>query len=165
MKNLGLLGLIVLLALAAGCASSKQPNSDAPDGIFTSTTDDALGYKMTVFPPKGGPAMTVAIQEYGGFLPQHVTVVLRPRLCLIQITGQGLATNWSDQGLFVVANHVPYWQLKKSPQKAAVPGKSAAVPAAIFMTTRSPQEANSVAAALRKRYSLPAEPDATVDVN
>jgi hypothetical protein len=155
-KNLGLLGSIALLALAAGCKTEKLPTSDAPDGLYIKSDGSVLSYTMKMLPPGGGKPQSIDIQEYKGFVPQHVTVIPEQRGCFVQITGAGTG-NWLDQVIVLVANKTPYLPARKSAAKPAVEGKNPASPATIFLVVGTVAEAEKIAEAMRTHYYLPPE--------
>jgi hypothetical protein len=144
---------VALVAVLTGCASPKEATqTDAPDGFYVEATDTAPGYPLEVAPPSGGRALAFHIQDYVGFVPQHVVVFDTPEGYCVQVNGRATVEKWSEQGIIVVANRKPYFELSKSGQ--AVSGNRVGLPATISLVLRTREEANAVANALRRRYSL-----------
>jgi hypothetical protein len=146
-------GRVALVAVLTGCASPNEATqTEAPDGFYIGATGTAPGYTLEVVSPGGGGALAVRIQDYVGFVPQHVVVFDTPDGYYVQVSGRATVEKWSDQGIIIVANHKPYFELSKSGQ--AVSGSRFGLSAAISLVLRTRQEADAVATALRRRYSL-----------
>jgi hypothetical protein len=144
---------LALAAVLTGCASPKEATqTDAPDGFYIGATGTAPGYTLEVVPPSGGRALAFRIQDYVGFVPQHVVVFDTPNGYYVQVSGRATVEKWLEQGIIIVANRKPYFELSKSGQ--AVPGSRFGLSAAISLVLGTREEADAVATALRRRYSL-----------
>ena len=144
---------VALVAVLTGCASPKEAaQTEAPDGFYIGATGTAPGYTLEVVPPSGGRALAFRIQDYVGFVPQHVVVFDTPDGYYVQVSGRATVEKWFEQGIIIVANRKPYFELSKSGQ--AVPGSRFGLSAAISLVLRTREEADAVATALRRRYSL-----------
>jgi hypothetical protein len=145
--------LVVLVDFLAGCASPKErTQTDAPDGFYIEATAAAPGYASEVIPPGGGRALSFRIQDYVGFVPWHVVVFATPEGYTVQISGRASVETWWEQGIIIVANHKLYFELSKSGQAAS--GNRVGPSATISLVLRTREEADAVASALRRRYSL-----------
>jgi hypothetical protein len=146
------------MALVAGLTGCESPNEvthiDAPDGFYVAATGTAAGYTLKVVPPSGGRALTFGIQSYVGFLPQHVVVFDTPDGYCVQISGRAAVENWLRHGIILVANHKPYFELNKSGQAVSATRQRIDPSATISLVLRTRKEADAVATALRRRYSL-----------
>ena len=153
MKLLHAFTLVVLVEFLAGCASPKEPTqTDAPDGFYIRATGTAPGYASEVVPPGGGRALSFRIQDYVGFVPLQVVVFDTPEDYTVQISGRATVERWWEQGIIIIANHKPYFELSKSGQAAS---RNRVGPSAtISLVVRTREEADAVASALRRRYSL-----------
>ena len=142
-----------LVAVLTGCASPKEAKqTEAPDGFYIEATGTAPGYTLEVVPPSGGRTLTFRIQDYVGFVPQQVVVFDAPEGYYVHVSGRATAERWSAQGIIIVANHKAYFELSKSGQ--AVSRGRVGPSATISWVLRTRAEADAVASALRKRYSL-----------
>ena len=154
MKLLHTFALVVLVEFLAGCASlTERTQTDAPDGFYIETTGPDPGYASEVIPPGGGRALYFRIQDFVGFVPWHVVVIFdAPDGYTVQIKGIATVEKWWEQGIIIVANHKTYFELSKSGQAAS---RNRVGPAAtISLVLRTHEEADAVASALRRRYSL-----------
>ena len=153
MKLLHTFPFVALVAVLTGCASPKAVTQiDAPDGFYVEATGTAPGYTLEVVPPGGGHELTFRIQDYVGFVPRHFVVFDTPDGYTVQISGRATVEKWWEQGIIIVANHKPYFELSKSSQ--ADSGNRVGPSATISFILHTREEADAVAAALRRRYSL-----------
>ena len=144
-----------LVAVLTGCASPKEATQiDAPDGFYVAATGTAPGYTLEVVPPSGGRALTLGIQSYVGFVPQHVVVFDTPDGYCVQISGRATVENWLGHGIIIVANHKPYFELNKAGQAVSATARRVDPSATISLVLRTRKEADAVATALQRRYSL-----------
>ena len=152
MKLLHTFTLVVLVEFLAGCAAPKaRTQTDAPDGFYIEATGTLAGYASEVLPPGGGRALSFRIQDYVGFVPRHFVVFDTPDGYTVQISGRATVEKWWEQGIIIVANHKPYFELSKSGQAAS---RNRVGPSAtISLVLRTREEADAVASALRRRYS------------
>ena len=155
MKLLHAFSFVALAAVLTGCASPKEARQiDVPDGLYVAATGTAAGYTLEVVPPSGGQALTLGIQSYVGFVPQHVVVFDTPDGYCVQFSGRATVENWLGHGIIIVANHKPYFELNKSGQAVSATRRRVDPSATISLVLRTRKEADAVAAALRRRYSL-----------
>ena len=146
----------VVAALALiGCASSKEmTQTNAPDGFYVETSEVSDSYKLQVVPPSGGRALRFHIRHYTAFVPQRVIVFDAPDGNHVQVDGKATAHEWSKEAIIIVANGKPYFELGKSGQAVSEGGVRFGPSATVALVLSTREEAESVASALRRRYSL-----------
>jgi len=154
--------LIKLAALGGavaltGCASPKPTaaQTDAPDGFYIeAAAGKSPTYTLEVLPAGSDQPRTFRIQEYTGFVPQRVLVFDASGKYFLQIDGRA-AAGWSKEGIILVVNRKAYTGLTKSGQATSATRERVGQSASISLSASTREEAERVASALKRRYSLP----------
>jgi hypothetical protein len=146
MRNFHALLLIGLFAVG-GCMSARRTKtSEATDGFYVASSKDSQ-LQVRVPRPSDGHIITIPVEQFGGFVPARVDVFDTPDGTYVQVSGRATMEGWSKQPVILVANGKPYVELSRSDQPL---DRSARV----SLITPTHAEADTVASALRKRYSL-----------
>ena len=155
MKRLYGLFLITLFAFG-GCMSPKQTaDSEAvADGFYVESSKGATGLSVRVPHPTDGRIFTIPVEAFVSFIPLRIDVFDTPDGSYVQVSGIATMEGWSTQPIILVANRKPYIELMKSGQAVSGNGTPVGPPATISLIRRTRAEADAVASALRKRFSL-----------
>ena len=162
MKLIIIFGSLVLFAALVGCETRTWPGTnykvgiltDAPDGFYVWTTNIVSSYTCRFYeglPPKKTFTETNRIQS-SDFMPEHVVVSLpasqipyAAQVYDVQVSGHATKEMLDLFRIIVVADHEAYLG-------DITRGGSSATVTLLLM---SQKEADTVTAAIRKRYSLP----------
>jgi hypothetical protein len=149
MKNFHAL-LLIAFFVAGGCRSERQTAaSEAADGFYVQSSKGSQ-LLVRVTRPSDGRIFTIPVEHYVDFVPVRIDVFDTPDGSYVQVSGRATAEGWSKQPIILIANGKPYVELGKSDQTVSAAGTSARI--SLITPTRA--EAETVASALRKRYSL-----------
>jgi hypothetical protein len=154
MKHFCTMILIALLAVG-GCMSPKQnAKSEAPDGFYVESSKRSTALVVRVPHPSDGRSFTIPVEPFGGFIPVRVGVFDTPDGSYVQVSGRATLEGWSSEPIILVADRKPYVELRKSGQAVSGTGVPVGPSATISLVRPTRDEADAVAAALRRRFSL-----------
>lgn len=154
MKHCYALFLIALVAVS-GCTSARQATrSEATDGFYVESSKNSTGLAVRVPHPVDGHILTIPVDRFDAFVPEHIDIFDTPGGSYVQISGRATVDGWSTQPIILVANNKPYVELGKSGQAVSGAGVPVGPSATISLVVRTRTEADTVAAALRQRFSI-----------
>lgn len=151
MKPVSTFGSLVLVTISLGCATHKSATAtatDAPDGFYVGTTNIVGSFTLRVFSPSGSNPSTFRIHS-SVFVPERVVVSSAasqiPGGYYVQVSGHATEEMLDLSGIIFVADHTGYFG----------DGKRVGSSATATLLLSSLKEVDTVASAMRKRYSLP----------
>ena len=135
--------------------SPKQTaDSEAADGFYVESSKSSAGLVLRVPHPTDGRIFTIPVEPFAGFVPVRIDVFDTPDGSYVQVSGRATVEGWSSQSIILVADRKPYVELGKSGQVVSGTGAPVGPSATISLVRPTRAEADAVASALRKRFSL-----------
>ena len=154
MKHFYAVFLITLFAVG-GCKSARQSVEPGPaDGFYVESSTSSTGIVLRVPHPADGRIFTIPVEPFAAFVPLRIDVFDTPDGSYVQVSGRATVEGWSSQPIILVVDHKPYVELRKSGQVVSDTGAAVGPSATISVVIPTRAEADAVASALRKRFSL-----------